>query len=626
MKELKYIKSLAIVVLLGMAVISCKKKEDFILPDHNGVDSRTWDEEGAAQFILNGAYMFLMPDFPYQTSRYNLKFTSDENIISVTDGTMKKVFNIGGTPIRTNDVQLIGTKYQSSQLGDNKYFDIARCNIAIREIPKGKIPKDVQRKLLGQFYMLRAMGYFDLVCLYGGVPLVLEFQDPANLKLEGRKKASECFQAIVNDLDTAAAMLDGVVFDNDATDRGKLTKLAAVCYKARVLLFQASRQFNPTNDPAKWTAALKASEEAYDLCQSAGIKLMDDYGTIFQTEGKANTEAIIVRSYSNTLEKRFNVVEEKSRPSGTAGGSPNDAYVATTRMIDAYLKKDGTKAPSIEDPNAPYDFWTDRDPRFKATIAYNGSIWELNGEAGRRQWTYRSAIDGGKPFFCKRFSNADLPAGSVRITNDKGGGGMDWIEMRFAEVILNYAECLNETGDLQGAKDMVRMTRVRAGMDQGDLDYGLSLASNDGEMRALIENERMVEFAFEGRRGYDLRRTRKMHLLTGTLYAPYEVTRIIKVDGVNYDLRTQLEETDPNTKLRRRDTLDLTKESTYKYFFQRSFKSAPASGAAYIGDINNTLNFPEINYFYALPNTFLLSSPLLEQTIGWENGTFDPLN
>lgn len=622
MKKLNYIKSLLAIVLLSTAIMGCKNQEDFILPDHNGVDSRIWSEEGAAQYFLNGAYFFLMPDFPYQTARYNLKFTSDENILSITEGTMKKVLNVGGS-IESNTVQLIGTKYQGSQLGDNKYFDIARCNLAIREIPKGKMPIDVQRKLLGQFYMLRAMGYFDLVCLYGGVPIVLEYQDPAKLTLGPRKKADECFKAIVNDLDTAASMLKNVVFDTDA-DRGKLTMLAAVCYKARVLQFQASPQFNPTNDMTKWTAALKAAKAAYELCGTSGISLLTDYSKIFQTEGKANTEAIIVRSYSSNLEKRFNDVEEKIRPGGTAGGSSNDAYVATTRMIDAYLMKDGTKARSIEDPAAPYDYWKDRDPRFEASIAYNGSTWELNGEKGRKQWTYSKAEDGGKPFYCKRFSNAALDAGSVKKQNDKGGGGLDWIELRFAEVILNYAECLNETGDLTGAKEMVRKIRIRAKMTQGSQDYGLVLATNKNEMQDLILNERMVEFAFEGKRGYDLRRTRKFHLLSGFLYAPYEVTNKVKVAGKDVDLKTQLEATDPNTKKKNRDTLDISKESTYKYFFKRSYLAV--AGGAFVGDTKNPIAFPEINYFYAIPNTFMNSTDKIEQTIGWENGTFDPLH
>lgn len=94
---------------------------------------------------------------------------------------------------------------------------------------------------------------------------------------------------------------------------------------------------------------------------------------------------------------------------------------------------------------------------------------------------------------------------------------MDWIELRLAEVMMDYAEAANEAGNITVAKDMVRKIRQRAGIEQGGFDYGLSLATNTAQMRDLIMNERMVEFAFEGKRNDDLRRTRRMHLLTGML-------------------------------------------------------------------------------------------------------------
>ena len=197
-----------------------------------------------------------------------------------------------------------------------------------------------------------------------------------------------------------------------------------------------------------------------------------------------------------------------------------------------------------------------------------------------------------------------------------GGNGFDWIELRFAEVILNYAECLNETGDLAGAQEMVKKVRIRAGIEQGTNDYGLALATDKAQMRELILNERQVEFAFEGKRGFDLRRTRRMHLLTGFLVAPGEVTRVIKKDGKDYNLRLQLEEIDPQTNKRRRDTLNTDLKSTYEYFFIR----VPSAQ----GNSTNAIVFPEKNYFIGLPNQFMNSSPLLEQTIGW-GGTFDPL-
>ncbi len=612
-------KAVLAVSLATLGFSSCNK-EQFLLPDRMAMDEQLWENEGATQLYLNGIYNVVMPEFPFTTSAFNIMYLSDESIFSVTDGTLKKAFNISAE-LRTEDYKFIGSKYQGTNKGDNKYFDIGRCNLAIKKIEESTLSAEAKKKFLGQLYMLRAIAYFDLVRIYGGVPLVLEAQDPENLSLGGRKKASECIDAIVADLDRAMLNLDGVLWDA-GTEYGKLTKLAAACYKARVLLYAASPLFNPQNDPAhpydgaKWNTALKASQEAYNLCLVSGKALMNDYSAIFRVEGEGNTEAIMIRGYSKDLEKRFQSVEERSRPGGLTGGGPHDSYVATTRLLDAYLMADGTPISQ----SATYDpvlYWKGRDPRFYATIAYNGSDWKLNGIEGRKQWNYNSEIEGSsKPFYCKRFTDPNLAAASVKPSNDRGGNGYDWIELRFAEVILNYAECLNETGDLTGAKDMVRKIRVRAGILQGANDYGMALATSKEEMRALIENERMVEFAFEGKRGFDLRRTRKMHQLTGFLVAPTETTKTITKGAQSYNLKLQLEEINPANNKRRRDTLNTGLKSTYEYFFTRNPNG--------IGNASNAIVFPEKNYFLGLPNQFLNSSPLLEQTMGW-GGTFDPL-
>ena len=607
-------------VLAALGFASCNK-EQFLLPDRMAMDERLWEIEGATQLYINGIYNVVMPEFPFNTSAFNIMYLSDESVFSVTDGTLKKAFSIGAD-LRTEDYKFIGAKYQGTNKGDNKYFDIGRINLALGKVAASTYSEDIKNKFLGQLHMLRAICYFDLVRIYGGVPLVLEYQDPENLTLSGRRKSSEVLEAIVSDLDSAATRLDGVTW-NEATEYGKLTKLAAVCYKARVLLYAASPLFNPENDPAhpydpgKWDRALKASQDAYELCVSSGKALMPDYSSIFRVEGAGNTEAIMIRGYAKDLEKRFQDIEKKSRPGGLTGGSPDNSLVATSRLLDAYPMADGT--PISQSANYdPVLFWKGRDPRFYATIAYNGSDWKLNGIAGRKQWNYNGEVEGGgsKPFYCKRFTDPNLPAASVGISNDMGGNGFDWIELRFAEVILNYAECLNETGDLAGAQEMVKKVRIRAGIEQGTNDYGLALATDKAQMRELILNERQVEFAFEGKRGFDLRRTRRMHLLTGFLVAPGEVTRVIKKDGKDYNLRLQLEEIDPQTNKRRRDTLNTDLKSTYEYFFIR----VPSAQ----GNSTNAIVFPEKNYFIGLPNQFMNSSPLLEQTIGW-GGTFDPL-
>ncbi len=604
-------------IALALCVLTvfsgCKKQDNFFeIRDRAGLDAAIWESEGAIQFFLNEAYDVIMPDFPYQYTANNYAFhlASDENYYSATDGNARKALGLQGV-VQANDIRMVAAKYQGSNKGDNRYFDIARCNLAIKNIPQSTVlSEESKRRLLGQFYVLRAMTYFDLTKIYGGMPLVLEPQNPDNLQLSGRAKASEMFAQIVKDLDSGIVKLDGVVW-SDATERGKINQAAAATLKAKALLYWASPQFNPIKDPARWQEANVASKEAYDICIASGRALMPKYEDIFRVEGTANTEAIMVKSYSNKIARRHHGVEARIRPA-SENGQPSDVYYPTTRMVDAYTMNDGT--PITGNPNYdPMLFWKDRDPRFEATIAYNGSRWKLSGNDNRRQWTYVNAIEesGNRGLYVKRFSSPDLPAASVRVANDFGGSGMDWIELRFAEVMLIYAETANEVGDLGLAKELVRTIRKRAGIIAGTQDYGLSLATGKDAMRELIWNERMVEFAFEGKRPDDLRRTRTLHLLSGTLQAMQFQTNSVA-------LKNQLEAIVPSTGLRYRETLDINNKDTLTKYFQYPYSIVIPQG-------NQSFNVPEHYYFFGLSNQFMQSTPLLEQTIGWDGGTFNPL-
>ena len=134
-------------------------------------------------------------------------------------------------------------------------------------------------------------------------------------------------------------------------------------------------------------------------------------------------------------------------------------------------------------------------------------------------------------------------------------------------------------------------------------------------MRELITNERMVEFAFENTRTSDLRRMRKWHQLTGTI-----TTLRIEFQASNDNTRnkTYLEAVDPNTGVPRRDTLNINKKSTYLHFFKPAVVVQPSGIGAF--------SIPQYHYFYTFHNDFMNSSPLLQPTIGWAAGTFDPLD
>lgn len=602
------LKLFATVVIISTVLASCKKDDEFFdIEDPQGIDSQIWNDEGAVGLFLNRTYGLIIPQWPAPgTAPGNIHITSDE----MNGGNTALLY---GTLIE-NSVTDMGT---ANNITNNRYFDIRRCNLALQGLDTSVIAPATRNLLKGQFFFLRAYVYFRLVNLYGGVPLILEAQE---LTAEGvpsvpRAKTSECIAAIVKDLDSAAANLPAVWTGNDI---GRITRATAMAMKGKVLMYWASPQFNPTNIASRWEDAYQANLAAYTQGVADGYILLANYANIFTTED--HREVMLVRKYNTNRDLGTNI-EAITRPQSETQGT-SGSFQPTWNLVQAYTMNNGLPISHASSGYTLNQFWLNRDPRFEATISYNGAAWPLSSKATRRQWQYTGVLDEPSGtivtgFYNKRFCNTTLtPTQVVYNSNSGGGNGMDWIEMRFAEVVLNLAECANETGRLTEAKDNVRRIRQRAGIVAGSFDYGLSVATDAASMRTLILNERMVEFAMEGKRNFDLRRTRNLNLITARQSlkfapkSPYFAGTGTTPGRIYLDM--------PNAQgIKPRDTANLNNPSVQAAIF----------GVPTIASIegSNVISIPAKYYFYALPNFFSQNSFVIQQTAGWINGTFDPL-
>lgn len=607
----KFLKVFTLVLIFTIALASCKK-DFFEIQDPNGIDEEVmWTDPGAIGLFLNRTYSLVMPQWPVLGGIHN---TSDEmNNINTT-------FMYG--QLLENSVPDIGT---GNGIGTNRYFDIRRCNLAIDNInASSSLTETDKRSLKGQFFFLRAYTYFRLVRLYGGVPLILKAQAIADDNLQTpRAKTSECIAAIAKDLDSAAILLPR---SWPTSDIGRITSAAARAVKGKVLLLWASPQFNINNESARWQTAYAANKEAYDTCIAHGYGLLSSYANIFSTED--HREVLLVRKYLASKDLGHNI-ENVSRPfSQSSAGS--GSYQPTWNLVRSYLKSNGMPITST-DNSVRYDdtlFWQNRDPRFDATIAYNGGIWAFSGNGTsttRKQWTYNNILDEGGSsvvtgFYCKRFVNPTLPAAAAIYNSNTGGGnGMDWIEMRFAEVVLNLAECANEIGNLTESKNMVRLIRQRAGIVQGNFDFGLDVGTNIPTMRNLILNERQIEFALEGARAFDLRRTRNLHLITNRLSYRVSVKSpfFAGTRPTNPPVGNIYLDVPDAFGFRPRDTVNINNKATYLRVFNITTTLASSLEGA------NVVSMPSNYYVYPMPN-FFSQSPAIQQTIGWSGGSFNP--
>jgi starch-binding outer membrane protein, SusD/RagB family len=535
------------------------------LKDLEAVDERdVWNSAALAEAYVNRIYADNLPGWS----------TGDAGISDEAPG---------------GDSQMYGTLTED---GVNywPYSQIRRINILLAEIDQGTIDTLITKRLKGAAYFFRAWRYWEMVKRYGGVPLILRPQALTDDLLVSRDSTSKVMRQIVADLDSAIAMLPTISATSAAND-GHLHRGTAMALKGRVLLYYASPQFNPTGpNMTRWQDAYDANRAARDSLVSHGFGLYPDFAGLWFVD--MNKEAVFVRRYSYPLSTHNWAAA--TRPLSESQGS-SGANRPTWEMVTAFPMRDGRPIAG----NPAYDtlyFWKNRDPRFYATIAYNSAVWELSGKAGRRQWTYvGSESNNPTPSSFYTRKAVDLAATAFDASN----GHTQWIEIRFAEVLMNLAEAANAIGNTQGAYDQIIALRARAGIEPGaDLLYGLDAAMTTAQMQDAILRERQIEFAYEAKRHWDLHRNRLFEsVLNGTRRRGLKITLLVL----------------PATWNAMRDTVNL--DSTYQQYFSHEVIDLDPQPIAW------QLNY----YFYGIPREHREVNGNLQQTMGWPDGTFDPL-
>lgn len=478
------------------------------------------------------------------------------------------------------------------------YATIRSINTLLNEIDNGGLSASTKDPIKGQAYFMRAFLYFNTVIYHGGVPIIDKPQKINDDLMVKRNSTKECFDFIESDLHKAATLLPDKYIGND---RGKIDKATVIAYLGRVLLYKASPQFHPVNpyDNADWMKAYEANKQAKDQLAGIGYDLNSNYAGIWDKNNKGNKEAIFSVIYKKPS-KTNGRQEDNCRPlseskNSTGGDQP------IWEMILAYPMKDGFQ-PGLS-PTYVYNlqtYWTNRDPRFYASVIYNGANYELSGKTGRKQYTatgvaHQDDIFGpGQNYSRTGFyplKGMDPTLSQPDVTNNE----TDWIELRYAEVLLNFAEAANETGKTNEALEVLIRIRKRAGIEPGvDNLYGLGASLGRDEMRKAIYRERRIEFIFEGKRFNDLRRTRSLSEIHG-----------MSKNGL---LATLKEGKNPADGI-----VYLLKPEDFVY------KILPL-----LGNGTNVMSTPNTYYFFPISKIEIDKNPNLIQNEGWDGGTFNP--
>ncbi|ANH82701.1 starch-binding protein [Niabella ginsenosidivorans] len=499
----------------------------------------------------------------------------------------------------------------------NNYKRIRLVNQGIINANAGGLTETVKNKLLGQFYFLRAYIYFGMVKTYGGVPYLKVPQDRYEDSLNiARNSTSECFDFIMQDLDSALALLPQHILPSTA-DWGRIDGNFALAFKAKVLLYKASPQFNPSNpwNNRYWNEAYTINKKAYDDLKNQGYQLVEDYAQIALSEKNSEVVFSVINQFPNKVAAWDNGARPGSLSRGPASTGPTWELVKAFPMKDGKLYNDPSGHYYSSDEQFLQKFWMNRDPRFEKSVLWNAKVFPVAGTAsGYRQYTsvgIADALDnyGINPnsatksennnrysgFFILKSCNLALTQAQVQQYD------VDYNVMRFAEVMLNYAETANETGHTAEALDILKQIRQRAGIEPGnDGKYGIAAASRE-EVRKALMDERNIEFCFEGLRFSDLRRWRMFNVLDNKKKHGVEAIAI-NANGTEM----------PLTQARPLAQANELTEANFKY----SILETPRSGV-------NVNTLPDSYYFAPIQQSVLAADSKLQQNKDW-GGAFDP--
>ena len=593
MKLNKFFAIASAVLVWGGLTTSCDTLDIDNLESYD--ESMVWGDLNLATAYINNLYAETFGNWSY---------SADSNSEQLT-----------GMPWKLGTITETGDDYKKWT-----YTEVRHINEGIKRLENSELDKEKADNLLGQAYFMRAYTYYFMVLHHGGVPYIKEPQDKDKDDLfVKRNSTAECFQYMIEDLDKAISLLPEKNAASSA-EYGRIDQCFAKAWKAKTLLLKCSPQFNPKNpyNNAYWAEAYAAAKEAYEFCVNHGVALTPDYADIWLKEKGPEVVFPVVNSNPN----KTVYYETGLRPASVSRGT--NANNPTWEFVKAFPMKDGKQ---FDDPTGAYyvaneaelmkSFWKNRDPRFKEVIMSNGDLYPVAGKpSGYRQYNALGISSGDdqygiNPAAHTNAVNNDVYSGFYQM---KGADNsltqaniltydIDFILMRFAEVMFIYAETANENGHSDVAIEMLKQIRKRAGIEAGaDGLYGLKVGSQE-EIRKAILDERNIELCFEGHRFWDLRRTRNMMQLKGQTKHGLEAIPV-NADGSDMDLAEAK---------KKADKFELTTGDFRYSVLQIPFN--PNAEKEFIID--------ESYYFFPIQKVNLDENPNLEQNNNW-GGTFNP--
>jgi starch-binding outer membrane protein, SusD/RagB family len=508
-----------------------------------------------------------------------------ENGANTDQGSDDTEYNLGNAAraavaLLTGGYSPVNFQMNNSGSGNGTMYElpwknIRRANLLMSHLSTTPLSPAMQLRVKAEARFMRAYFYAYLITNFGGVPIIgnVVYTKDDVIALP-RNTFEECVNYVVKELDSAAAVLPNV---SDPTkfntnnpeaagyepnlDYGRVTKGSCMGIKARLLLYAASPLFNggqipaattaqiplagyPTYNVSRWQVAADAAKAIMDLAGKPyslyteptptnlkGFDSTSGWG-FYQTFLKRVTPAtggLYHQEYLLVVNRPSNKDWETAENIPTRGGDAS-RWNPSQALVDQFPMRNGK---AITDPTSGFDParpFFNRDPRFDYSIIYNGSTYYLSS-VNRRDtvWAYTGTGQTGDAypasftgFYGRKMCDAN--------TAQNGGGNTDrcWGLMRYAEVLLTYAEAINEAGQTALAYPALIELRQRAGVGIGDPNCGIKLGMTQTEMRDFIRTERHIELCFEGDFRFDDIRRWKTAMQVMNI-GPLKGTQVVRV-------------------------------------------------------------------------------------------------
>lgn len=541
---MKYIKYILTTTILGGLISSCTNDPFFAVPiEFNSAVSVFSDSMRAEQFV-NNAYTEAPADivnsFNWLDGNAMLASASDEamhiqkNKTSPSAATRMSAGNWG-----PNNMRFYRSSDGAGEIGSwmkwGGYHGVRKANTAIKYLNQNLLPDNLtlrfRNRLKGESYFLRARQHWFLFQKWGGIPYVNKaFEASDNVQI-ARNTLEETVNYLLADLDSAIALLPEAPYDTP-WEIGRADRGTCLALKAKVLTYAASNLYNGTGadgasnplicygnyDVNRWQLAAKAAQEVIDLgwysLYEEGTNGTDRYKDLFNAWGAGNKNKELIHA---RLRGTNRDTEADNFPAGfsnsTGGTCPSQD------LVDAYEMSDGTLF-SWDNPVHAANPYLNRDPRFYASIIYNGARYAKF--ANKTNYTFKTYVDGDNAkgetatetsYYLYKFMDYD----EVKPDTKSGGTFHNWMELRYADVLLMFAEAANEFGGpnyiIPDSKNKLtpvqalNLIRSRAGMPSVETTFAKrNITLNKENLRDFIYNERRIELAFENQRYYDVRR------------------------------------------------------------------------------------------------------------------------